>query len=700
MSEQMSNSLDDQAKVDAATNTEFEGNARRLPPKLALIMTIVSVLYALFHIAVLNFWAIDEWVYRVVHVNFGALIAVITLRGWATERSNKPPLLDWALALAAIWCTAYVIWQLDGLIMRTGVITTLGDFITGALGALLVVEFARRVSGLILPIIALVFVAYVFVGQSLPGVLKHSGFQIDNFFSYIYSQEGIFGLTAAASSRYIILFVAFAVFLRHCGAGSYFMDLAMALFGWARGGPGKVSVASGLLFGTVSGSAVANVVASGTFTIPMMRRAGYSKTHAGAIEATSSSGGQLAPPVMGAGAFIMAEITGIPYSEIIVAALLPCLVFYFAVFVTVDRQAVRLGINGISRSELPKIGDLASDILLLLPLFVLLYLLFSGYSVIAAGTWGLGATLLVLLAKTFSLRSYWLAAPAVLYIVLPLTGIAVNMAGLFATLLGAILLIGLGLSRKQTNSIRSKFTSFLHTILEGLGDTTRNSLQLIGVMACAGIVVGVLGLTGLGGRLSSLILAAAGENEPIAFLLAMIISIILGMGMPTTAAYAIAAAVVAPALQQLGIAPLAAHLFVFYCAVISAITPPVAIAAFAAAALSGGQPFQTSLVAMRLGIAAFILPFMFYTAPAILMDGSVIDIVWTFVTALIAVWLIAVAGEGRWLGVVGPIARAAAAISALLLLYHNILTDFAGLAIAVAVLASRIAARRLQPTET
>lgn len=684
----------DNDNAAAASAAEFEGSARRLPFALARAMLVVSITYALFHLIVLNFWAIDEWVYRAAHVNFGGLIAILTLRGWKTESFRVPPLWDWFLAGAAIWCTVYIMWQLDGLIMRTGVITTTGDFITGALGALLVVEFARRVSGLILPVIALIFVTYVFTGQHMPGVLKHSGFQTDNFFSYIYSQEGVFGLTAAASSRYIILFVAFAVFLRHCGAGSYFMDLAMALFGWARGGAGKVSVASGLMFGTVSGSAVANVVASGTFTIPMMRRAGYSKTHSGAIEATSSSGGQLAPPVMGAGAFIMAEITGIPYSEIIVAALLPCLVFYFAVFVSVDRQAVRLGIEGLPRSELPKLREIGGDALLLLPLFVLLYLLFSGYSVIAAGTWGLASTLLVLIARTFALDSRWLAVPLVLFAVLPLFGFAVNFAGLMATLISAATLLGLGLSRRHSNAETSPFAYMGKAVVGGLSDTTKSSLQLIGVMACAGIVVGVLGLTGLGGRLSSLILAAAGESQPIAFLLAMIISIILGMGMPTTAAYAIAAAVVAPALQSLGIQPIAAHLFVFYCAVISAITPPVAIAAFAAAALSGGKPFTTSLIAMRLGIAAFILPFMFYTAPGILMQGSAFDIAWTFVGALFAVWLIAVAGEGRWIGIVGPVGRIAALIAALFLLYHSVATDLAGLAIASAIFASRWWGRR------
>ena len=238
--------------------------------------------------AVLNFWSIDEWVYRVIHVNAGAVLAFIGLKAWRGERARLVWILDAALVAGAIGCSLYVAINLEVLIMRTGVITTTGDLICGAVGTLVVPEFARRVSGLVLPGIALLFISYIFVGNWLPGILNHSGFQADNVASYLYSQDAIFGMTVAASSRYIILFVAFAVFLQASGAGEYFMRLAMTLFGATRSGPGKVSVFSGLLFGTVSGSAVANVVASGTFTIPMMRRVGYPRESAGGIEAASS----------------------------------------------------------------------------------------------------------------------------------------------------------------------------------------------------------------------------------------------------------------------------------------------------------------------------------------------------------------------------------------------------------------------------
>lgn len=679
--------------IREAAALDYEGEDRKLAPWLVRALAVTAFSYALFHLVVLNFLAIDEWVYRVVHVNVGAILAFLWLRGFRRERCQGIPVRDWGLVMAAVGCSAYIVINLDGLLMRTGVITTTGDFICGAAGTFLVLEFARRVSGAILPLIAGIFLAYLFVGPYLPGVLHHPGFDVGNIFSYLYSQEAIFGITAAASSRYIILFVAFAVFLQACGAGDYFMKVALALVGWARGGPAKVSVVSGLLFGTVSGSAVANVVATGTFTIPMMLKVGYPKNEAGSVEATSSTGGQLAPPVMGAGAFIMAEITGIPYADIALAALLPCLLFYLACFVSVDFQAVRLGIKGLPRKDLPKFNELRSGLMLLLPLFVLLYLLIAGYSVIAAGTWGLAATLLVLATVELKLPPVFLAGPLALFIYLPTTGIAVNLAGLVATGAGAVMTVAVAMATGRLALVPGMLKKMLEVLGWGLSETSRRSLQLIGVMACAGIIVGVLGLTGLGGRLSAVILALAGESQPIAFVLAMAIAIVLGMGMPTTAAYAIAAAVVAPALQRMGVSPIAAHMFVFYCAVISAITPPVAIASFAAAALAGGDPIRTSFISMRLGIAAFILPFMFYTSPEILMTGGLAPALQAFLLGVGAIILLAAAGEGQFMGKLGRAERAMAVTSAVLLIADHPATLIGGAAIACGLLFWRLTRR-------
>jgi TRAP transporter 4TM/12TM fusion protein len=673
---------------------DAEGAERVLPAWLSKALFALCAGYALFHFAVLNYVAIDEWVFRVLHVNIAAVAVLLLYRASGWERGRFPLIPDWLLAAAALGCTGYIMVEYDQLIMRSGVITTTADFVVGAVGTAIVVEMARRTSGLVLPIVALAFVAYVFAGPALPGVFRHSGFPTGDFFSFIYSQEGVFGITTAASSRYIILFVAFAVFLQACGAGAYFMQVSMALFGWLKGGPGKVAVVSSVLFGSVSGSAVANVVASGSFTIPLMKRTGYPAKSAAAIEATASSGGQLTPPVMGAGAFIMAEITGIPYAEIVVAAILPCALFYIAVFTHVHLQAEKLGIRGLPRSELPPIRSLGRDALTLLPLAVLLGLLGSGYSIIAAGTWGVASTLLVILCRSYALESRVLALPLALYLALPAAGIPVNAAGLAATLAGAAFVMALGHRKGGAAATRSALADLARTTADGLSDSTKRSLQLIAVMACAGVVVGVLGLTGLGGRLSSAILAVAGESQALALVLSMAISIVLGMGMPTTAAYAIAAAVIAPALQQLGIPVLAAHMFVFYCAVISAITPPVAIAAFAAAAIAQSRPFATSVLAVRFGVGAFVVPFLFYTNPEILMRGDPLDVVRVFATAACGVAALACAGEGRLFGPVGPAERVAIAVGAVLLIVGTVSTDVAGAALLAALAAWRFARSR------
>ncbi|WP_366656097.1 TRAP transporter fused permease subunit [Fodinicurvata sp. EGI_FJ10296] len=673
---------------------DFESPMRDLSPFATTLLFLAAVGYALFHIFVLNFYHMDEWVFRTLHVNLGAAIGFLIYVGWKGQRKDRVHPLDFVLVIGILAAAGYIMYEHETLIMRTGVITTPLDFTFGAIGTVLTIEFARRTSGVVLPILALLFVAYVFVGPWMPGILHHQGFRTADFFSFVYSQEGIFGITTAASSRYIILFVAFAVFLQISGAGSYFMDLAFGAFGWARGGPGKVSVVSGILFGTVSGSSVANVVASGTFTIPMMRRVGYQRETAGAIEATSSTGGQLTPPIMGAGAFIMAEITGIPYTDIIVAAVLPCLLFYIAVYAHVDIDAIKSNIHGLPRSELPKLGRLVRDVFLLLPLLVLLYLLISGYSIIASGTWGLACAVVVMLRTHLEVDSRFLAIPLAAFLLLPQFGLPVNYTGTIAITLGFVTILAAGFAKSGMSGLGYGARETAKSCYKALGQTTHSSLQIVAVCACAGIIVGVLGLTGLGGRFSTLILAIAGESHFVALLFAMLISIVLGMGMPTTAAYAIAASVVAPGLQQLGVPALSAHMFVFYYAVISAITPPVAIAAFAASALSGGRPWPTSLKAVRFGIAAFIVPFLFYYYPEILLDGDFWSIVRIFVTAALGILILAYASEGWLFGLIGWPLRTLLAVIALLMILGGQYTDIIGFGLAGLVVAWRFVARR------
>ncbi|MGQ9371616.1 TRAP transporter permease [Azospirillum sp. ST 5-10] len=686
--------------ADSADRFDFGARVRDLAVWQRVGLFWCAIAYTVFHLVVLNFVALDEWLFRAVHVNAGAGIAFLLYATWSGERRRGIPARDGLAALAALGCTAYIAVELDALIMRTGVITTPADFAVGFVGTLLTIEFARRTAGLVLPLLAAVFIAYAFAGPVMPGVLHHRGFEASHFFSFIYSQEGIFGITTAASSQYIVLFVAFAVFLQLSGAGAYFMDLSFALFGWMRGGPAKVAVVSGVLFGTVSGSSVANVVASGAFTIPMMRRVGYPRASAAAIEATSSTGGQITPPIMGAGAFIMAEVTGIPYADIALAAVLPCLLFYVANFAHVDLEALRHGIRGLPRAELPALRPLLRRTLLLFPLAVLLVLLVAGYSVVAAGTWGIAASVLVMLLSRLDLHPNLLAAPLALLAALCAAGLPVNAVAGLSLGGGAALLLGAAAARAGTAALGPALRGMAGDVLDALDRTARQSFQLVAVCACAGIIVGVLGLTGLGGRFSALILAVAGDSQLLALAFAMVIALVLGMGMPTTAAYAIAASVVAPGLQRVGVDPLAAHMFIFYFAVISAITPPVALASFAAAALAQSNPWVTAFRSVRYGLAAFIVPFLFFYHPEILFRGDGLAILQVGLTATLGVLLLAFASEGWLFGVLGPLPRVLLAAAAFLLIDGGAVTDAAGFGLAGLMVLWRLATRPARAVQT
>jgi len=606
---------------------EFSGNKRLLRRWEAVFLAVLCIGFTVFHLYVLNVYSLEPLLFRAIHVGWGGALGFILYAPVRRTAKAGVPWYDWVLVLASIACAVYIAIELDGLLFRAGAQFTPGDVVIGVTGTLIVLEFARRTTGLALPIIAGVFILYAFVGPWMPGVLEHKGFAVDRFFTYIYSEYGIFGVTTQVSSSYIILFVTFAAFLQVTKVGDYINDLCNALFGWARGGPAKAAVASGIMFGSISGSAVANVVASGMVTIPMMRKVGYDRPTAGAIEATSSTGGQITPPVMGAGAFLMAEITGIPYSEIALSAVLPAVLFYVACWIHVDLHAIRLGIKGVPREELPPIGAMLKRLYLFSPIAILVWALFAGYSPFRAG--GLG-------------------------------------------IISAIVVSWLNTSEGRVGPRR---------LLEGLNLGARDTIQLVAVCACAGIVVGVIALTGIGGRFSELILGIAGASQLVAMIFAAGISLILGMGMPTTAAYAIGAAVIAPGLTKIGVPPLVAHMFIFYFAVISAITPPVALASFAAAGMAQADPWKTSWIALKMGLATFIVPFMFFYSPVLLMQGPWLGIVQATVSAMIGVWFLAGSTEGWFGGRLAMPLRVVLFVAALNLLHPGGLTDFIGLAL-------------------
>ncbi len=684
--------------VKPITEEEFGGNKRLLHRWETILLSVLCIGFTLFHLYVLNVYSLEPLLFRAIHVGWGGALGFILYAPVQRAARSGVPWYDWVCVLLSIACAVYITIELDGLLFRAGAQFTPGDVATGVIGTLLVLEFARRTAGLALPIIALVFILYSFAGPWMPGVLEHRGFAPDRFFTYIYSEYGIFGVTTQVSSSYIILFVAFAAFLTVSKVGDYINDLCNALFGWARGGPAKACVASGLMFGTISGSSVANVVASGMVTIPMMRKVGYDRATAAAIEATSSTGGQITPPVLGAGAFLMAEITGIPYGEIALAAVIPALLFYIACWIHVDLHAIRLGLKGIARSELPPMKQMLTRLYLFSPIVVLVWALLDGYSPFRAGGLGIVAALVAgWLSRMFGDIDSAGAPPDVRTAQAVLVSLVARFAAM--ALGGALLTAAVIYGFPAVASVAPWLVWVLAAIvvivpvilfglqrtLQALDVAARDCIQLVAVCACAGIIVGVVALTGIGGRFSELILAIAGANQLLAMFFAALVALTLGMGMPTTAAYAIAAAVIAPGLAKIGVPILVAHMFIFYFAVISSITPPVALASFAAAGMAQADPWKTSWIALKMGLATFIVPFMFFYAPVLLMKGEWIDIVQATLTASIGVWFLAGSTEAWFGGKLSYPLRVLMFVAAILMIHPGTVMDVIGLVIGVPV---------------
>ncbi len=540
---------------------------------------------------------------------------------------------DIVLGVCGIAVAVYLI-AIYGTLMRNSTGTPfapIGISLAAVSGTLLIMELTRRVAGLALVIISVIFLIYVFVGQHLPGFLNSPAIAWERFFSQVYTDTGILGPTTAVSSTYIILFIIFAAFLQASKVGDYFVNFAFALAGRARGGPAKVAIFASGLMGMINGTSAGNVVATGSLTIPLMKKVGYHKKTAGAIEAAASTGGQIMPPIMGAGAFIMAEVTGIPYTEIAIAAIIPSVLYFVSIYFMVDFEAAKLGMRGMRDDELPKIRQMIRQVFLFLPIVILIAALFMGYSVIRAGTLAIASA-----AVVSWLTPYRMGPKSILK--------AFDMAGLMA-------------------------------------------IQIIAVCACAGIIVGVISLTGVGARFSNLLLGLAETSQLLAMFFAMCIAILLGMGMPTTAAYAVAASVVAPGLVNLGIPALTAHFFVFYFAVVSAITPPVALASYAAAGISGANPMETSVASFKIGIAAFIVPFMFFYNSALLMDGGTLEIVRAAVTAIVGVYFLSAAVQGWFFGAPAVwFLRVLLTVAALTMIEGGLITDLIGIGMAVAVI--------------
>ena len=603
----------------------------------AWVVAGVSAAAALFHMYAAGVSPFTALVQRPVHL---ALMAVLGFLGVGVQiriresgDAERRPLFErldrisgWVFAALAVIVCSYLALENQELVARSGNPTAV-DLVMGSITVLLVIELARRATGWGLIAVCGLALGYAFAGPYLPGFLAHRGYGVTRLIETLYlSTEGIWGIPLGVSADFVYLFVLFGAVLETAGGGALLIALANRVAGRTRGGPAKTAAVASAFMGSLSGSAVANVVTTGTFTIPLMKRAGFKPFFAGAIESAASTGGQLMPPVMGAGAFILATWTNIPYLEVAVAAIIPAVLYYAALLAAIHFRAGRMGIEPeVELDTEPVINRLH----LLLPLAIIVFLLAMGRSPMRAAFWGVASALIMA-----ALRPATRPSPA------------------------------------QTREIMIR--------------AGRGAVQVAAACAAAGIVVGVASLTGIGLRMSELIITISGGSLLGALVLTALGSIVLGMGLPTTAAYVVLAALGAPALVQLGVPLLAAHLFIFYFGCMSNVTPPVSLAAFAAAGIAGAPPIRTAVFAAMLAGAGFIVPFMFVYGPELLMVGSAWQIVTASLTALIGVISLAAAGVGYARRRLNVGERVLALAAALLLVYPGLLTDGAGL-IAVSV---------------
>jgi TRAP transporter 4TM/12TM fusion protein len=594
---------------------------------------IIAIVWSCFQIYVALTGFMHPMILYPIHAAFAVALAILSKP--LGERSSFFRGLDSFLVVLALGIGVYAILSFDRISTRIPFVQPLTtyDYIAGIALVLLLMEVCRRTVGYSLTIIAMVFIVYAFGGKYIPGLLGHRGMSLTGFIDLqTLSPNGIYGLPIGVSAELVFYFILFGAFLEKGGGGELFSDLGFFATGKFRGGAAKVSVVSSALYGTISGSAVANVVVDGMFTIPMMKRSGFKGPFAAAVEAVASTGGQIMPPVMGAAAFILAQIIGVSYWKVAAAAAIPAVLYYVALYAAIDFKAMQEGLLGLPKSELPDVrSGLKMRIHLLIPLILMVYYIISfTVSPIMAAIRAIAAVFLV----GFLRRATWMGPTKVL---------------------GA------------------------------LEKGARESVTVAIPCAVAGLIIGVVIYSGLGLKFTELMIVLSGGKLFLALILVMLAVIVLGMGMPTSAAYLIAAIMLAPMLIKLGTTPLAAHMFIFYFAVISMITPPVALAAFAAAAISESDLWETGIQAFKIAIPGFLIPYVFVYNTSLLLEGPLWEIIWrTFVTI---VGITALAGSviGFFMRRSNLWERLVLLIGALLLIIPEMITDFLGIAFVGAV---------------
>lgn len=591
----------------------------------------LAVLFCIFHCWTAMFGAAAGIGQKAIHLG---LVLIIFFLDYLAQEDRKwyCRVMDAFFILASAGSLIYIM-SIDKTIdLRSGMIYTY-DILFGVLLIITLIEATRRAVGKSLAIVVICFIVYGFMGQYMPGFLAHVGMDITRITSVVYlGTDGIYGTAIYASASYIVLFVILGAVFNETGVGDYFTKLASRAFGKFRGGPAKIAVVASGLFGSISGSAIANVIGTGTFTIPMMKKCGFEDEYAAAVEASASTGGQIMPPVMGATAFLIAEYLGIPYFDLVKAALIPAVLFYVAILMTVDLYARKNNIKGVPESELPTWKELVKNVYLILPLI---------YLIVSMSVFKMSVTK---------------------------SGITSIIATIVCTLFSA---------RNRITPVK----------LKKIVKASINGAKPVAI-ACGvvGIIIGIVMGSGLGFRMSSVLIQVSNGHLGILLVLTMVVSLILGMGVPTTAAYLMLALLVVPALKQMNVLPLAAHLFIFYFGIISNVTPPVALAAYAAAGVARCNPTKTGVFAFKLSLSGFILPFMFVYNPVLLMQGGALEILQSLITALLGIYSLSAALEKfvfKWN--INQAERLVLLASAMLLIIPGTITDLIGFAVLLGI---------------
>ncbi|MFN3276171.1 MAG: TRAP transporter permease [Paracoccus sp. (in: a-proteobacteria)] len=638
------------ARLDPHAETEVTeglppGFGAGLPGRVAFWL---AVTFSLFQLWAAAYGALPSQIVRAMHVAFLLLLGFV-LVGNLVAKTRGGQVFFWALGGLGFLTGIYQWVEYNDLIRRTGFLNQM-DLIMGTALMVLVFEGARRLMGWPLAMIAGIFLAYCFLGQHLPAPFIHRGYGFDQIIEHFaFGTEGIYGSPIYVSSAYIFIFVVFAAFLERAGMLNLFNDFALGLVGGVRGGPAQVATLSSALMGTISGSGVANVVASGQFTIPMMKKSGFKPAFAGGVEATASMGGQIMPPVMGAVAFIMAETLNVPYASVVKAAIIPAVLYFGVVFWMVWLQAGRDNLKGLPRASLPNPWHAVRDQWpLILPLAALVYLLFAGYTPIFAGTMGLALVTVLILGTPLAAMIGPLAFRLVFWVALGLASAAFLKYGVN---LLVIVITGLVLACAAFKGARPT----IGIVRDALAQGARNALPVGMACAIVGVVIGTLTLTGIASTFIGAIIAIGQNNLFLSLVLTMLTCLVLGMGIPTIPNYIITSSLAGPALLELGVPLLVSHMFVFYFGIMADLTPPVALACFAAAPIAKSTGLKISMQAIRLAAAGFIIPFMaVYTPSLMLQDGGPIAEAYGYPVEVAFILLKTVLGVGLWgIAVVG-----------------------------------------------